>query len=131
MNYLYLFAAVPLMAASPGNIASMRWERRILLVAAPNAQDARLAAQRRVIAGWRAEGEARDLSIVEIVADKVAGATDTGASLRGKYRLPTDAFAVVLIGKDGGEKLRRASPISATLLEQTIDAMPMRRHGER
>jgi uncharacterized protein DUF4174 len=131
MNYLHLLAAVPLMAASPGNIASMRWERRVLLLIAPTAQDAGLTAQRRVIAGWKAEGEARDLSIVEIVGGKVAGATDTGASLRRKYRLPADAFAVILIGKDGGEKLRSASPIPATVLEQTIDAMPMRRNGER
>jgi len=33
---------------------------------------------------------------------------------------------VVLIGKDGGEKLRSAQPITAERLFATIDAMPMR-----
>jgi hypothetical protein len=131
MTFLYLLAAVPLATANPANIAAMRWERRVLLVSAPSAQDATLAAQRRIIAGWKAAAEERDLSVVELVDGKVSGAADTGASLRQKYRLPGNAFTAILIGKDGGEKLRSSSPISAALLEDTIDAMPMRRNERR
>ena len=36
-------------------------------------------------------------------------------------------FSVVLIGKDGGEKLRRAVPIPTAELFALVDAMPMRR----
>lgn len=36
------------------------------------------------------------------------------------------AFSVVLIGKDGGEKLRRAVPLAPKELFAIIDAMPMR-----
>ena len=131
MNFLHLLAAVPLMAANPGTVASMRWERRVLLVSAPNAQDAALAAQRRIVAGWQSAGEARDLRVVEVVGGEVAGATDAASALRRKYRLPGKDFAAILIGKDGGEKLRSARPIPATVLEDTIDAMPMRRNGKR
>lgn len=119
------------MAANPGNIAAMRWERRVLLVSAPTAQDGALAAQRRILADWKAAGEARDLSLVEIVGQTVAGATDTATALRQKYRLSADGFSAILIGKDGGDKLRSASPISASVLEGAIDAMPMRRAGQR
>ena len=39
----------------------------------------------------------------------------------------TRSFSVVLIGKDGGEKLRRATPLSPEELFAIVDAMPMRR----
>jgi hypothetical protein len=39
----------------------------------------------------------------------------------------TKSFSVVLIGKDGGEKLRRAIPLSPEELFAVVDAMPMRR----
>lgn len=36
-------------------------------------------------------------------------------------------FTVLLVGKDGGEKLRSDSVVVATTLFNTIDAMPMRK----
>jgi hypothetical protein len=41
------------------------------------------------------------------------------------------AGAVVLIGKDGGDKLTSASPLDAARLFATIDATPMRREEKR
>ena len=58
-----------------------------------------------------------------------AGISDR--DLRVEYLTGADEFAVVLIGRDGGEKLRRASPISAEELFATIDEMPMRRRELR
>ncbi|WP_260596821.1 DUF4174 domain-containing protein [Sphingomonas endolithica] len=109
----------------------MKWERRVLLISAPTSQNAELAAQRRIIARWKVAGAARDLSIVEVVGNKVAGATDKGAALREKFRLSATGFTGILIGKDGGEKLRSADPIPAIVLEEVIDAMPMRQAGDR
>jgi hypothetical protein len=117
------------LAASP-SIAEMKWERRVLIVAAPSAGDASLAEQRRVLARWQANGDARDLTIVEVVGDTVRGASDSAATIRRKYHLPA-AFTAILIGKDGGEKLRSAKPFAAAALEATIDAMPMRKAGQR
>jgi hypothetical protein len=42
-------------------------------------------------------------------------------------RFDAKTFSVVLIGKDGGEKLRRATPLSPDELFAIVDAMPMRR----
>jgi hypothetical protein len=36
-------------------------------------------------------------------------------------------FTVVLVGKDGGDKLQSTTPITLQKLYETIDAMPMRR----
>ena len=125
---MFILLAVAL-AASP-TIAQMRWERRVLIVAAPSAEDASLAEQRRILGKWKAEGDTRDLSIVEVVGDQVRGASDPAATIRRKYRLPS-TFTAILIGKDGGEKMRSATPFPAAALEATIDAMPMRKAGRR
>ena len=117
------------LAASP-TLAQMRWDRRVLIVAAPSPQDPALAEQRRLLGSWTAKRDERDLTIVEVVGDQVRGAGDTAPSLRRKFRLPA-GFTAILIGKDGGEKLRSAKPFPTALLEQTIDAMPMRRAGRR
>ena len=111
------------LAASP-TLAQMKWDRRVLIVAAPFPQDPALA-------GWDAAARERDLAVVTIVGDRVSGADDGAAGLRKRYRLPVGRFVAILIGKDGGEKLRSAKPIAAEVLAETIDAMPMRRAGER
>lgn len=42
-------------------------------------------------------------------------------------RLSAKSFSVVLIGKDGGEKLRRTAVVAPEELFALVDAMPMRR----
>jgi hypothetical protein len=117
------------LAASP-TLAQMRWGRRVLIVAAPSPQDPELAEQRRILGNWSAKGDERDLTIVEVVGDQVRGAGDTAPALRRRFRLPA-TFTAILIGKDGGVKLRTAHPFPTAMLEKTIDAMPMRRAGRR
>ncbi len=46
-------------------------------------------------------------------------------------RFDVKTFSVVLIGKDGGEKLRRTTPLSPEELFAIVDAMPMRRDEMR
>ena len=123
-----LLLAIALAASS--TVAQMKWERRVLVVSAPTAEDPGLTEQRRILAGWKTNAAARDLTIVEIVGDTVRGASDPAAALHRKYHVPT-SFTAILIGKDGGEKLRSAKPFPATALEATIDAMPMRKAGQR
>jgi len=117
--------------AAPATVAGMKWQKRVLLVSAADAADPRLAEQRRIVAHWLGEAEARDLVVVEVVGDRVTGTRETAAAVRRRYRLPAAGFAVALVGKDGGTKLRQARPIDAATLRDTIDAMPMRRAGQR
>jgi hypothetical protein len=127
-------AAAGLLGASVSPAASvgqMQGERRVLIVAAPVTGDARLATQRWMLAGWARGAADRDVTQVTILGDTVTGADDDAQVLRRRYRLATGAFAVVLIGKDGHEALRSDRPVVARALEATIDAMPMRRAGQR
>jgi hypothetical protein len=73
----------------------------------------------------------RDVSVVELVGDAAAGAADPAAALRATWQLPSQRFTVLLVGKDGHEALRRSAPVTAADLARTIDAMPMRRAGQR
>lgn len=123
--------ALSLVLGTSTSVAAMRWHKRVLLVCAPSATAAPLAAQRRILADWKQGAGARDLALVEIVGSEVRGASDAAAALRSRYGASARGFTVILIGKDGGVKLRRSQPMSAAVLEETIDAMPMRRAGER
>jgi hypothetical protein len=126
-----MLAAAAVSASSSPSVLAMKWDRRVLLVCAPNEEDPALVEQRRAMARWKASAEERDLTIVEIIGDKVIGASDPADTLRRRYRLPMNAFMVILIGKDGDAKLRQTRPIAAATLEIAIDAMPMRRSGRR
>ncbi|WP_277968843.1 DUF4174 domain-containing protein [Sphingomonas echinoides] len=112
-------------------VAEMRHQRRVLIVAAPSAADPRKMAQDAALAGMPKALADRDVTVVELTGDTVKGAADTAAVLRERWRLPRAAFGVVLVGKDGHAALRRSEPIDAATLVATIDAMPMRRAGQR
>jgi hypothetical protein len=67
--------------------------------------------------------------VIEAVADQLTAADQQ--FLREGLKTITSIFSAVLIGKDGGVKLRQTKPITSALLFATIDAMPMRQQEMR
>ncbi len=63
----------------------------------------------------------RDIIVHEVVGLK------SHQTLFKKYKTAPDNFTFILIGKDGGIKLRANQPISKEKLYRTVDDMPMRR----
>ena len=126
-----MIVALAMAAASVPSVAEMKWQRRVLVVAAPSARDPALAAQRNALRGWQRGAEDRDVQVVEVIGDRVTGARDAASALRIRLQLPTKRFAVVLIGKDGHVALRSGEPVLAETLQGRIDAMTMRRAGQR
>lgn len=98
--------------------------RRHLLLFAPSADDDRLARMERAMQEHATALSDRDLVVHRVVA----GAP---ASLRDAYGVPADAFCLILVGKDGGEKLRRHEPVDLSGIFALIDSMPMRRREMR
>ena len=107
---------------------------RVLLVFAPSGQDPRLDEQQRMLSEDREGAAERDLVLVPVAgtgpASKATGRTIDEAGnrrLRERYAVAAGTFSVLLIGKDGGVKLRSRSVVPAARLFALVDAMPMRR----
>jgi len=111
-------------------MAEMQWHRRVLIVSAPRADDPQFLAQDRALSEWTG-GDDRDVSVVRIERNAVSGSSETAAQLRDRYHFAAAAFSVALIGKDGHVALRSQTALTRAQLEAAIDAMPMRRSGER
>jgi hypothetical protein len=118
-------------AATPATLEQMRSHRRVLVIAAPRPDDARLDRQRHMLADWKQGADDRNVSVVQLIGDRVYGSADSGKAIRRSWHVPLSAFTVILIGKDGHEALRSSEPLSGDALSSRIDAMPMRRAGGR
>jgi hypothetical protein len=55
----------------------------------------------------------------------------TAAAIRTKFAAPLGQFTCILVGKDGGVKLKRHAPVKLEEIFGLIDAMPMRREEMR
>jgi hypothetical protein len=76
----------------------------------------------------------RDVPMVLIPArpgDALHFTQDDEAALRRRFAVGADDFTVVLIGKDGEEKLRSHTPVTIERLTALIDSMPMRQQEVR
>jgi hypothetical protein len=111
-------------------IDKLRADHRVLIVFAPDAGDAKLAEQRREFGDHAAAMRERDVTLIEVVGDTVrrdGEALDASAAeLRRRQNVDAAVFAVHLIGKDGGTKLRRDKPVEMKEIVDLIDSMPMR-----
>lgn len=131
MAFLLTVPAGSLSAASA--MDDLRWKHRPLLLFAP-AADA-LAAQGLRADLERAEAGFRDrhMVLIEVYGDETADLDGkalppaTAAELRRRYAVSSDEVTVILIGKDGGEKLRTSGDAELDRIFGLIDTMPMRR----
>lgn len=102
-----------------GDLNGYRWEKRPVLVFAPSEDDPALERQIGLFEDAAPGLEERDIVVLTDTDDGTPG------TLRG--RLAAKSFEVILVGKDGGVKLRSDSPVTPEALFATIDRMPMRR----
>ena len=139
-------AVLPTLSLGPvesrTTLSSLRHDYRPLLVFAASESE-----QRRMLAGHAAEMRERQMVLVPIVPRKVAdaGSGDDGlpeelivrltaseeVAAERRFHIGDGEFTVILIGKDGGEKLRSRSPVGMERLIEVIDAMPMRQKEAR
>ena len=113
-------------------LSDYRWERRPLLLFAPTDHDARLVETLGRIEASRCDFDGRDMVIGSVVAEGVSTldghviSADESQRLANQYGIGDGAFSVVLIGKDGGEKLRVNQVPDLQAVYAVIDGMPMR-----
>ena len=118
--------------AMAAELSDYRWERRPLLLFAPAENDPRLVEATRRIEASRCDFVDRDVALGRIVTEGTSTLdghvvdTNQARRLRSEFGVGADSFSVVLIGKDGGEKLRIADVPDLQAIYAVIDGMPMR-----
>lgn len=124
-------ALVPAVAAA-AELDDYLWQRRPLLLFAPSQSDPRLAETVRRIEASRCDFADRDMVLGLIVTEGTSTldgqVVDTSQARRllSEFGIGANTFTAVLIGKDGGEKLRVNGVPDLPAIYATIDGMPMR-----
>lgn len=112
------------------------WEKRVLLVFAPDLGNAEFRRQNAVL---EAAGDGlmdRDMTVIRAFANNYLSVDDRGyeqpaTSYYRRFVVKPGEFRVILVGKDGTIKLDRDRFVDDGDLFALIDSMPMRRHEMR
>ncbi len=104
--------------ADMADLSEFRWKKRPVLVFADSEDDPAYIEQLELL-GQRADA---------LLERDVVVLTDTDPAARSPLRLQMRprGFMLVLVGKDGGNKLRKPFPWDVREITRSIDKMPMR-----
>jgi hypothetical protein len=132
-----LMSAVLAFATAVGvygfGLSELRWQNRPLLVFAASADDAKLLELRAELARAAPELRDRDMVVIEVIGaaqarlDGTALPEGAAADLRRRFEVPSEAMTLILVGKDGSEKLRASDRWDLAEVFALVDGMPMRR----
>ena len=118
--------------ATAAELSDYLWQRRPLLLFAPSESDPQLLETMRRIAASRCDFADRDMVLGRIVTEGTSTLDgnvvdpNQAQKLFSDFGIGANTFSVVLIGKDGGEKLRVADVPDLQSIYAVIDGMPMR-----
>ncbi len=120
----------------PVTLHSLRDTVRPVLIFAPTAADPSLLKQLHLLAAQVPGLDLEDRQVRIFVVTQHPSPTqprlaDSPDLLRRRFHIAPANFTVILLGKDGGEKLRTTQPLPWPHLRDTIDAMPMRQQEVR
>ena len=125
--------------AQPNTLRAMRDCYRPLLVFAPALDNPKLMQQFNELKAHASELKTRTVLYVPIVPEghnqpipgsrvpTVRLSEDELAAMRHRFKVEPDDFLVILIGKDGGEKLSSRTPVTVDQLERVINSITMRK----
>ena len=119
------------------DLIQFQWRHRLLFLFAPDASHPNFAKLHNEIAEQMDETKERDLVIFEILEqgaswmDAAPLDRQMAISIRKKFAVPPQDYTVVLVGKDGGVKLKRDEYVSLAAVFGLIDSMPMRQNEMR
>jgi len=119
--------------AAAVDLQPYRWNNRLILIFAPVQTDSNYLIVKERLSELRDEIDDLDIVLFHLFEDGESRVQDSplksgGAdSLRRKYQIKPGALTLVLIGKDGGEKMRQRNRANFNAIFSRIDAMPMRR----
>lgn len=105
------------------DLSEFKWKKRPVVVFADSTDNPAFIEQMALLKAQIAELDQRD---VVVLVD-----TDPSARLPLRLKMRPRGFMLVLVGKDGGIKLRKPFPWSVREISRSIDKMPMRQREIR
>lgn len=109
--------------ADMDDLSEFHWKKRPVLVFADSQDDPAFQAQMELLMEQQEDLLARDVIVL----------TDTDPAARSAMRLKMRprGFMLVIVGKDGGIKLRKPRPWDVREITRSIDKMPIRQREIR
>lgn len=126
-----------LVAQNGSVLDQYRWKNRVLLLFADTEESAIYKGQLQEFENEKLGMNDRDLLVIKVLPQKATTpegkvlGEEVALELRKKYQIHNTGYTVVLIGKDGGQKLNQNNLLSTEKLFGIIDQMPMRRQEMR
>jgi hypothetical protein len=114
------------------DLDALRWKNRVLVLFSPSESDVSFQLQKQGLASSTEGVLDRELMVLEIIEKGQSRAGNQLLSqksvqnIRRRLGVQAGPFQVLLIGKDGGVKLRSSEPVSVKDIFGLIDSMPMR-----
>lgn len=115
-----MFYSLPPETAS---LEQYQWRSRPVVIFAPSEKDADYVRQIAMLEKSKADLADRDIIVLSDTSPAASG------QLRTQFK--PEGFEVILVGKDGGVKMRQKTPVTSEDLLSTIDRMPMRKANLR
>ena len=121
----FALPAFVLSAMNAQRLDDLRWKKRVIVIYAPNGSEQKLSQQEQLLHSHDAELKERDLTKI------VLRSRAENPEIAERFNLAKADFALLLIGKDGLEKLRSQEAVSPETLFRLVDSMPMRQEEMR
>lgn len=119
------------------DLSQFQWKNRLLFIFSPSRDHPLFHTLHQSLLSQEAEVKDRDLIIFEILDSGPSNMNkndldpQTAQLLREKFDISTGKFTVILVGKDGGVKLKRQTQTQLGDIFALIDSMPMRQDEMR
>ena len=119
------------------DLTQFQWKNRLLFIFAEDGSHPLFKDLQSQIVSQKAEIDDRDLIVFEVPAHGPARMNNSpldrkeADSIRTHFDIPSNTFSLVLVGKDGGIKLKREDRVDLSDVFGLIDSMPMRQNEMR
>ncbi|WP_276120081.1 DUF4174 domain-containing protein [Pararhizobium qamdonense] len=125
-----LFALTSSQVLAMDSLSDLAWKNRVVLVFG-NYGDPKVARQVEALETEEAKLAERDIVVIRVSKEGASSAYGNipalnSAKLRKDAKIEDDGFHVVLVGKDGGIKLRSEDIVGNVEMFDLVDSMPMR-----
>ena len=119
------------------DLKQFQWKNRLLFIFAQDVSHPLYKNLQSQIVAQKAEVDDRDLIVFEVPSQGPARMNTSpldqkeADSIRNRFAVPSNAFSLILVGKDGGIKLKRSDQVDLREVFGLIDSMPMRQREMR